>query len=290
MSGFISVESGIAASVFLALYTIFLGFMIFIIFQKGFKTVYTFIFFFTLFRFGGQLCGVVYAKVGPEHWQWLIAYLVLGAEGYFALIFAAFRFTCKAQVDEFGKSWVLSTGPGPWGFFLLKRITKTWVNIFHFILIPANALVISGGSMLAGIDPSEMNDEKSKINTSKALRTTGQVLFLLMTFASIWLNIHVYYKERVRNITTIAVMIAAPFLVVRGLFGILSIYITKMNYFQLSNYTGSGINHDLVVYEYVLATTMEFIAALVLMSRYFHEEKVAKTSEEEKYLTSSLDK
>lgn len=286
MSGFASVHSGIAASIFLALYTFFLAFMCYVLFRKGWKTVYNFIFFFTLFRFGGQLCGVVYAKLGPLHWQWLIAYLVLGAEGYFALIFAAFRFTCKAQVDEFGTSWVLSTGPNV-GFFILKRMTRTWVRIFHLILIPANALVISGGSMLAGIDPSEYNSEKNKITTSKALRTTGQALFLLMTFALIALNIHVYFNERVRNTTTRSVMLAAPFLIVRGLFGILSIYITKMNYFQLSNYSGNGIDYSLVIYEYVLSTTMEFCAAVILMSRFFSSKANARQDVEKALLTST---
>lgn len=270
MSGFHSTNSGIAASVFLALYTIFLSFMTYVVAKKGFLTVYTFIFFFCLLRFGGQLCGVVYAKLGPDHWQWLIAYLVLGAEGYFTLIFAAFRFTCRAQVERFGLSWVLETGPNI-GFFLLKRLT--WRGIFHTILIPANALVIAGGSMLAGISYDQMQQEHSKVQTSKALRTAGQVLFLGMTIFLIALNIYVYKKERIRNHITIAVMCAAPFLLTRGIFGILSIYITKMNYFQLSNYDQNGsVDHDLVIYEYVLSTSMEMICALILMTKFWFDE------------------
>lgn len=270
--GFQSTDSGVAASVFLALYTIFLVFMTFIVIKKRFKTVYMLIFLFSLFRFAAQLCGVVYSKLGPVYWQWLIAYLVLGAEGYFALIYAGFRFTCKAQIEKFGESWILKTGPNVGNFrffFMLKFICRSWGTLFHSILIPANALVIAGGSMLSAMTSEEMAEEQDKINTSKALRTAGQVLFLVLTICLILVNLYVFTKEKVRNHTTIAVMCTAPFLLVRGIFGILSIYLTDMNYFQFSNYENGEVNHSLVIYEYVLGTTMEFISACLLMSKYW---------------------
>lgn len=262
-------DSGIAAAVFLAIYSILLPFMCFVLFKKGFKSVYTFIFFFVLFRFGAQLCGVVYAKIGASHWQWLIAYLVLGAEGYFSLILASLRFTCRAQIDAVGHSWALETGPGPFGFFILRRLTKTWVGIFHLLLIPANAFLIAGGSMLAGIQPEDLLKETGTVNTSKGLRTAGQVIFLLMTIALFLFAVWVFFKERIRSRTVVATMCAGPFLMVRGIFGILSIYITSMNYYSMNNYTGDGINHKLIVYEYVLGTSMELIAALLILSRFF---------------------
>lgn len=272
--GFHSPDSGIAASVFLALYTLFLGQMTYIMIKRGFKNVYTFIFFFTLFRFGGQLCGVVYAALGPLHYKWLIAYLVLGAEGYFALIFAGFRFTCRAQYEKFGESWMLHKGPNVGNLFILKRLCKSWSRIFHLTLIPANALVISGGSMLAGILYDDMAKEHNTVMTSKALRTTGQAIFLSMTLCLIFLTIYVFVVEKVRNHTTIAVLCGSPFILVRGIFGVLSIYITEMNYFQFSNYDEEGkVNHKLVVYEYVLSTTMEFITASLLMTKYWFDLK-----------------
>lgn len=273
MSGFHSVDQGSAASVYLALYTFFFAFMIYVVIRKGFLTVYSFLFMFTLFRFFGQLCGVVYAKLGPSHWKWLIPYLVLGAEGYFALIFAAFRFTCVAQKEQFGHSWILDSGP-KWVPFPFKRLCKTWRHLFHYVLIPANAFVIAGGSMLTGVDYDDLQSQHGKILTSKVLRTVGQAIFLSLTFMLIALNIYVFTKERIRNHVTIAVMLAGPFLIVRGVFGVLSIYITKMNYFDLENYNDNGsLNHQLVIFEYVLSTTMEFVAALFLISKYYFDLK-----------------
>lgn len=276
MSGFQSQDLGIAASVFLALYVLFFGLMTFLVIKKGLATVYTFLWIFSLLRLGGQLCGVVYAKLGPSHYQWLISYLVLGAEGYFTLIFACFRFTCKAQVNEFGYSWVLSLGP-PIRLLLLKR-NFTWREIFHLVLIPANVLVIAGGSMLAGLTGDDALNQ-SKIHTSEGLRTTGQALFIIMTVTAILLNAYVFFKERVRNHITIAVLCASPFLLVRGIFGILSIYITAMNYFETSNYTGSGeSSRKVTIFEYVLSTTMELIVALLLITRVFFEKNEKKAS------------
>lgn len=266
-------DGGIAAAVFLALYSVFLVLMIYVVVKKGFLTLYSFILFFSLFRFAGQLCGLVYAKLGPDHYQWLIAYLVFGAEGYFTLIFAAFRFSCRAQVETYGLSWVLDSKPKI-NFPILRFFTLSWKAIFHWTLIPANAMVIAGGSMLAGIDYDRLLEEHNKVVTSKILRTVGQALFLTMTICLVLLNLYIFAKERIRNHITIAVMMAGPFLLVRGIFGILSIYIDLMNYYQLSNYTQNGsVGHKLVVYEYVLSTTMEFVAAVILMSKYWFDER-----------------
>lgn len=294
MSGFLNQDAGIAASVFLALYTVYLGFCTYIVFKNGFMTVYTSVWFFTLMRFGGQLCGVVYAKLGPAHYQWLIAYLVLGAEGYFTLIFAAFQFTCRAQIVSVGSSWIKSLGPKKikvsrgLGFItgarLINFFTETYARMFHFILIPANAMVISGGSMLAGV--SDLETEKDKVQTSKILRTVGQSLFLAMTMIAILMNIYVYVKERIRSHFTISIMIASPFLMVRGIFGILSIYITAMNYFEVVNYVGTGLGQKLVVYEYCLSTLMELVASVALMSNYFFDKSTKALDEDQ----SSLEK
>lgn len=272
--GFYSNDAGAAATVFLALYSSLLGLMILVTILKGLKTVYTFLLVFSIFRFGAQLCGVVYAKLGPDHWQWLIAYLVLGAEGYFTLIFAGLRFTCHAQEQAFGESWILTSGPGiniKGPFPLLRRLTSSWIGIFHFLLIPANVFVILGGSLLSGMTIQEIDKGGSKLITSKTLRTVGQLIFLVMSIVAILLNIYIYKKERVRTHVTVAVMCLAPFILVRGIFGILSIFITKMNYYQLSNYSSSGMKNGLVIFEYVLSTTMEFCAACCLMSRWFFE-------------------
>lgn len=271
MSGFEHTDSGIAGSVYLALYTIYSAFMIYVVYKKGFKTVYTVLLTFPIIRFGSQLCGVVFSKLGIEQLDWLIAYLVLGAEGYFVLILCAFKFVAQAQKAETGNSWVEDEGfdiPG------LRFFTKSWSRMFHMLLIPANSLVIAGGTMLTGV--TDLEKEHDKVQTSKGIRTAGQVTFLFMTFIVVVFSLKAYTNERVRNHFNITVLLCCPFLIVRGIFGVLSIYIEDMNYFQFSNYSADGVNHKLVVYEYVLSTTMEFVASCFLMSNFFLEKRYKK--------------
>ncbi|QRG40277.1 hypothetical protein FDK38_004741 [Candidozyma auris] len=271
MSGFKHEDSGIAAAIFLALYTIYSAFMIYVLYNKGIKSIYTFLFTFALIRLGSQVCGVGFAIVGVENVDWLIAYLVLGAEGYFVLILCAFRFVSRAQETDFGHSWVLQEGPN---IPCLQIITKTWARIFHYLLIPANVLVIAGGTMLTNV--TDFDKEHDKVVTSKAMRTAGQAMFLSMTLMVVMLSVWSYKVDRVRNHFNVTVLLALPFLTVRGIFGVLSIFIKSMNYFQLSNYSANGINHKLVVYEYVLSTTMEFLASGCLMSNFFLEKRKKK--------------
>lgn len=283
MSGFISPDLGAAASFYLALYILFTVFMTCIVFRKGFLTVYTFLWAFGIIRSGGQLCGVMYAKLGPSHYKWLIAYLVLGAEGYLTLILSAFRFTCKAQMHKFGSSWILTLGPPIRTFFFRKQLS--WRLIFHLLLIPANVFIIAGGSMLAGMSSEQLQTDHEGIETSRGLRTAGQAIFVFMTIAAVFLNLYVYVKEGVRNNLTIGVMCASPFLLVRGVFGILSIYVAAMNYFDTTNYTAGGsTSHKLTIYEYVLSTTMEFVASCCLASTLWFNSgnQGALNSDEEK--------
>lgn len=269
MGGFYFTDSGIAASVYFALYTIFLGFMTYILHKRGVRTLYSFIFLFALFRFGGQLCGVVYSKLGPVHWQWLIAYLCLSAEGYVTLVFTSFRFTCNEQAKRFGKSWVLEDRP--FRSSILRYLIGSWSDIFYWYLIIANVLVVVGGSLMAGIDYDEYENESGLVKTTEGLRCAGQTLFLLLTITATFFNVWVFYVEKVRTHVTIAILCASPFLLVRGVFGILAIFVDKMNYYKVSNYIDAGMSQELVIYEYVLSTTMEFVASVFLISRIWFE-------------------
>ena len=75
------------------------------------------------------------------------------------------------------------------------------------------------------------------------------------------------------------VFIVAPFLLVRGVFGILSIYLDKMDYFLLSNYTAEGLASSFVAYEYIMGTTMEFVSATVFISTYYINRRLTKKRE-----------
>lgn len=263
--GFKQTDSGVAAAVFLALYSVYSVFMIYVLYKKGFKTVYTWLVAFPIIRFGSQLCGMVFAIVGFEHYNWLIAYLVLGAEGYFVLIMSAFTFIIQSQKHEYGHSWIDESRP----YLSWVPFSKSFSGLFHLLLIPANSLVIAGGTMLAGVQ--DLDAVKDKVTASKAIRTTGQSIFLLMTLLVIVLASNALKKEKIQNHFNVTVLFASPFLIVRGVFGILAIYMKDMDYFQFSNYDGSGSNHKLVVYEYVLSTTMELVASLFLVSNFLLE-------------------
>lgn len=274
--------SGIAASIYLALYVIYTAFTIRVVYEKGLRSIYTSLLIFGLFRVSGQLCGVAFAKLGYKHYQWLIAYLVFSAEGYFTLILTSFHLIAHAQFATTGKSWVRPTrdqqkinrtNARSWKQKLNARFPPA--TIFHLLLIPANAFIVSGGSLLAGQKVGDM--DPSKVNTSKALRTTGQVIFLLQTCVAIGLAVYVYFVEKLKHSNIYSIFLVSPFIVVRGIFGILSIYIKDMNYYDISNYTAEGFHTKFIIYEYVLATTMEFITGCIYISNYYFDSRTYKT-------------
>ncbi|CAH2351003.1 hypothetical protein CLIB1423_02S10066 [[Candida] railenensis] len=289
--GFISVREGVAASIFLAIYTIYLGLTGLIVYREGWRTTYTFLLVFGIFRVSGQLCGVVFSKLGIEHWQWLIAYLVLTAEGYFTLVLTSFHFLANAQVTVHGTSWLRPTKKeihaahaGESKMQIKCAEMNTFAFVFHWLLIPANALVISGGTMLTGVDADKWSQEGKKIATSKALRCSGQATFLAETIVLVAFAIYVYKSERVRNYTMKALFFAFPFLLVRGIFGILSIFLDRMNYFKISNYDENGLSAYFIACEYTMATTMEFISACTLISVYYHDRYYGKFSNKERII------
>lgn len=275
--GFDSVPSGIAASIFLALYTIYFAFTLAIVIKKGIKSVYSMLLLFGVFRVVGQMSAVIFAKLGAKHWQWLIVYLVFSAEGYFVLVLTTFRFLTIAQKRRHGTSWIRPTDEemakrragvtSLWGRYKTCSLSKN----FHSVLIPANAFLVAGGSMLAGIDVNQIDKEHNKISASKGLRTAGQAIFLAETFVTVWLLLYCMIKEDVRDHTTYLIALASPFLIVRGVAGVLAIYIKQMNYYDMRNYTSEGLSPKFVVYEYTLTATMEFVAATILISNYYIE-------------------
>ncbi|KAK6459450.1 uncharacterized protein RJT20DRAFT_16360 [Scheffersomyces xylosifermentans] len=273
-------NSGIAASVFLALYVVYTALTIKIVHNEGWNTIYTSLLIHGVFRVGGQLCGVAFAAIGWDQFGWLIGYLVLSAEGYFVLILTAYHLIAKAQYQVVGYSWIrpnqadikakVAAATTARGRFC-ARVTPA--RVFHAVLIPANAYIISGGSMLAGLSADELNNGSSKVSTSRGLRTAGQAVFLAQTIVAVAFAIKCYFNEKVKHYNIIAVFIAAPFLLVRGIFGILSIFVDKMDYYLITNYTANGLSPSFVAFEYCLGTSMEFITASVFVLTYYIERR-----------------
>ncbi|CAN6648275.1 hypothetical protein TRVA0_023S00364 [Trichomonascus vanleenenianus] len=272
--GFKDVNEGAAAVTFLVLYVLLIPFAFYAVSQKGLKSPFTTVAFFVLIRIGAQLSGVGFAVVGYENLNWLIAYLILGAEGYFMLILTCMYFYCHSELIKYGRSFFRPTiaqcqqmaresGRSP-RFYKMT----SWAGIFHWLLIPSNALVIAGGSMLAGVN-FNAPDAASKVHTAKVLRGVGQAMFVLLNLVSGLLAIYLIKYKKIRTYMMYALLAAWPFLFIRGIFGLLSVFISDINYFDLHNYTANGISPRFIACEYVLATSMEYIAACLILSTYY---------------------
>ena len=160
---------------------------------------------------------------------------MLGAEGYFALILGSFYFLVYCEKERFGTSYYHEP--------LVKNNSRTSpASIFHWILIPANVLVITGGSLIAGDTPQQLAKEQ---NTAKALRGAGQAIFLAQTIfvAIVAFRIVMCSEKGLRTFSTYAVAFSLPFLFIRGLYGLLSVFITQLNYFNTNNYSASGVHY-----------------------------------------------
>ena len=68
------------------------------------------------------------------------------------------------------------------------KSSVSWSTVFYMFLIPANAFIVGGGSLLTGANADELNKETGKVSTSKALRTTGQTIFLIQTVIVVLLS------------------------------------------------------------------------------------------------------
>lgn len=283
--GFVYEHSGIPAAVFLSLYTVYEVIAIMAIRTEGFKSRYTILGIFGLFRIGAQLCAVVFSSKGYSAVNWLIAYLVLGAEGYFTLVLGSFLFLAKAEKMELGTCTVKPTDEEieakSGGDEVRKRFYKLTspAGLFHNSLIPANAILIAGGSMLSGATPGE-DDYESKVRTSKGLRGAGQAVFLINTILVGVYAVYLLTKKLVRVPMVYLVLAAVPFLFVRGIYGLLSPFVPIFNYFDMSNYTADGVSTGFVVCEYILGAAMEFVAASILISSYFFLNRDRNNSKE----------
>lgn len=97
----------------------------------------------------------------------------------------------------------------------------------------------------------------------RILRCVGQALFLALTLIFLGLvaaTLHHSRKRGVTHLTPLYLLLAtAPFFIVRGLFGILSSALISLSFYDPQNYSENGLSTRILIVEYVLGTTMEFI-------------------------------
>jgi hypothetical protein len=201
-----------------------------------------------------------------------------GAEGYFTLVLCAYRFLISWQYCNTlqHNSWLEPKHPP--GTPLFKKFLASMslfkkpyqpMTIMHYLLIGANAIIISGGSLLAGGQQYFVQNYKK----ARDMRVAGQAIFLSINVFLLYCIFDAmiqFKRERGGAIhRTLHLLLAAwPLLFVRGVYGILSSIVPAFNYFNPSNYDESGFTVSFVVSEYILSTTMEWLSCALLMLTY----------------------
>ncbi|KAG6810623.1 hypothetical protein H0H92_011091 [Tricholoma furcatifolium] len=271
-----------AAVVFLILYAI-----LFVLLIVGYATRrlklrsrFTAILVHVTIRLAAQGTGLAFGIVGYQDVGLLIAYFVLGAEGYFSLVLCAYRFLINWQYHnlEAHDSWLEPRLPPGTPFrqrlqdsFTLFGRKRRPMAVMHYLLIAANIIIIVGGSKLSNTTASNY---ASLIHQAKILRTVGQAIFLTMNcilLVCILLTMRQYHREQLGTKVhrSLFLLLAAwPFLFVRGIYGIMSSIYNPFNYFYWGNYGANGLKDSFVITEYVLSTAMEWSACALLMSTY----------------------
>jgi len=272
-----------AALVFLILYFILFALMLvgYVAHRLRFRSRYTLIFFHIAVRLASQATGLAFGIIGYAQTDLLVAYFILGAEGYFTLVICAYRFLISWQNHNCAEheSWLERRHPP--GTPILTRFLDSLVlfgprrrpmSVIHYILIGANAIIISGGSQLAG-GAQNVYEFNSKLVHAKAMRAAGQSLFLAINVFLLYCLYDAIRQCKRENSGrvhhTLWILLATwPFLFVRGVYGILSAVLPAFNYFSPSNYDAEGLTNAFVTSEYILGTTTEWVSCALLMCTY----------------------
>ncbi|KAL9931644.1 hypothetical protein V8E36_009442 [Tilletia maclaganii] len=294
---------GIVSFVFLVLYAILFVALLygFATAQLKFKSRWSLVLFHVTLRLAAQSVGIAFAVIGYKDAGLLIAYLVLGAEGFFSLVLCTSRFLVSFHNHTFGDSWLepkahrklpLSKRIGS-SFVISKRARKrqyangeslqtNWMAFVHWLLIAGNTIIITGGSMLSNAVDSSNGTliDPQKYHTGKAMRAAGQAIFLAIMVAllgAIILTIKQYRAKAARNghktpvhghLFLLILLAVSPFLLVRGIFGVLQAVVESLGYYSPSTYEPGGLATEFVVKEGILAIAMEWTTCAFLLTTW----------------------
>ncbi|SCW00566.1 LAFE_0C07030g1_1 [Lachancea fermentati] len=265
-------RGGIPAIVFLILYFALCSWVSSLLLSKqvSWRSRYTSIFIHTTLRLAAQICGIGYAVAGVEHSNWLVAYFVFGAEGYFTLVWCAFRFLISFQNEVTGNSWIEPKREGMSWSEYYRKMPHYPVLYFHYSLAGANALIIVGSLKGMNTDLSDPS-RASEIHTGVILRDVGTALFMAWVLVLGYFCFRSYKYAQTRNQTRFLFIIGATVipLLVRGVYGILACEITQWNYALPESYDSQGLKPGALAAEYLLGTTMEWSTCLLLLCTSF---------------------
>ncbi|WVQ95282.1 hypothetical protein IAU59_002377 [Kwoniella sp. CBS 9459] len=197
---------GIGGVVFLTLYTFNFLILLYGFFSRriSIKSVYAFLLFHVILRLSAQSVSVAIGTKDHLVPGLLIAFFVLGAEGYFSLVLCAYRFLIHHHQHFYPTdgSWLegkpnknkSKDGQGevkdPWYKRLKRAMTARnkdgkkdpWVmTIIHWTLIGANVIIVVGGTRVTGADITlDPEDFWDRLHTAEVMRAVGQAIFLVM--------------------------------------------------------------------------------------------------------------
>ncbi|PPR00400.1 hypothetical protein CVT24_004478 [Panaeolus cyanescens] len=286
-------EAG-AALVFLIGYLAIFLWMVYAYSTKIIKwrSRYTVLFFHVTIRVGSQACGLVFGILGFENTDVFLAYLILGAEGYFTLVLCTFRFLISWHQHNLPshESWLEPrqtdvSAAARWKRFFIFLLLGPLAFLFywrepavivHSFLILANAAIITGGSYLAGADFSKPDDPDTirRFDVAKIARTSGQSVFLAVNFLLIGTILATIYGEKKRGVkkthpTLILLVIVWFPLITRGIFGVLQSSVWSLSYYNPENYISTGFTPRFVAIEYMLGVVTEWVSCLLLLTTYY---------------------
>lgn len=189
----------IGGVVFLTLYTVNLSILIYGYATRRiyFKSVFTFLLLHVLLRLAAQAVSIAIGTRDTLDFGLLIAFFVLGAEGYFSLVLCSYRFVIHHHQHTYpiSGSWLEGkpsrTQEGktdPWYKRLLRALTArdkegkkdpwvmTWI---HWLMIAANVIIVIGGTRTNASEygtPEYDND----MRIAGIMRVVGQAVFLVI--------------------------------------------------------------------------------------------------------------
>ncbi|KAJ7205863.1 hypothetical protein B0H12DRAFT_453454 [Mycena haematopus] len=222
------------------------------------RSCWSMLFFHVVVRLASQACGIGFAILGLANTNIFLAFLILGAEGYFTLVLCAFHFVVSWHQHNLpgGVSWLEPRrGAGPMldrraqaqrtlaflflGPFALLFYPDNITASFHMTLVLANTAIIVGGSFLANANLADFDspDTQRRLHISRVSRTSGQSVFLgNNAFLLFVLVLTARNDRRARggrvHPTLVLLLIASIPLIVRGTYGVLQSADFNLSYYN----------------------------------------------------------
>ncbi|SPC63157.1 uncharacterized protein UHOD_06473 [Ustilago sp. UG-2017b] len=225
-------------------------------------------------RLASQGCGLSFGIVGYANIDLLVAYFILGAEGYFTLVVCTLRFLIAWQRNHWGGlSWLEPNDPsrerGGWR----KRFSRMFqwkhsrgssslkaVIIVDWLLVGANTIIISGGSLSsAAYTDKELSPSQVEVVSDTPAPEKAQELPAEESRRRPWFG----------HATLLLLLATWPFLAIRGAFGVAQAIVPDLNYFNSEVYDANNLTAQFVTEETCFVTIMEFISAAILATSYF---------------------